>query len=36
VAAIRKAAESLVAEGFLLPGDAPREIENAETGNILK
>ncbi len=36
VAAIRKAAEALVAEGFLLPGDALREIEKAETGNILK
>lgn len=36
VAAVRKAAEALVAEGFLLPGDALAEIEKAERSNILK
>ena len=36
VAAVRKAADALVAEGFLLPGDALAEIEKAERSNILK
>lgn len=36
VATVRKAAEVLVAEGFLLPGDAQSEIEKAERSNILK
>jgi hypothetical protein len=35
VEAVRKAAEELVNEGFLLPGDARTEIENAEKSNIL-
>jgi len=36
VSAVRKAAEALVAEGFLLPNDARLEIEKAEKSNILK
>ena len=34
--AVRKAAEELVNEGFLLPEDAKIEIENAEQNNVLK
>ena len=36
VEAVRRAAEKLVSEGFLLPEDALTEIENAEKGNTLR
>ena len=36
VEAVRKAAEELISEGFLLPEDAKAEIERAEKSNILK
>ncbi len=36
VAAVRKAAEQLVKEGFLLPGDGLSEIGKAERSNILQ
>jgi hypothetical protein len=36
VEAVRKAAEELTSEGFLLPEDAKAEIEKAERSNVLK
>ena len=36
VTAVRKAADQLVNEGFLLPGDAISEVSKAENSNILK
>jgi hypothetical protein len=36
VEAVRRAAEELVNEGFLLPEDAKTEIENAEKGNTIR
>jgi hypothetical protein len=36
VEAVRKAAEQLISEGFLLPEDAEAEIKNAEKSNVLK
>jgi hypothetical protein len=36
VEAVRKAAEELINEGFLLPEDARAEIEKAERSNVLK
>jgi hypothetical protein len=36
VEAVRKAAEELTREGFLLPEDAKAEIEKAERSNVLK
>lgn len=36
VETVKKAAEELVSEGFLLPGDARKEIENAEKSSVLR
>jgi hypothetical protein len=36
VSEVRKAAEALVNEGFLLPEDAGIEVEKAEKSNVLK